>query len=161
MASSSTKRSFSFSEALLEQAVRRLAEPLNEFSRHLGWGDLTRFHHKLPASVEPDRRRRMIVWFEAGDIGNDLLLQINLNPTRAAVYAIPIGICTGWHPFRCSSTHLARLEAGRLSPILSALAMSTPRRRRDYRLRFPRFCGYSWERIGREGYPGQLAEKLV
>lgn len=127
---------------------------LNQFSQLLGWGDLTRFTHVIPFPLTQPQKSRLIVWYEAGDCELDCILQVNLRPTRAAIYALRYGICTGWHEFRCTSPQTVWMEARRLRPILGAACLETPQSRRDYRIRYPRFCGYTWERIRREGEPG-------
>jgi hypothetical protein len=142
--------------AALERAAIRLGGLVGEFSRVLGWGDATRLHYKLPAEVMPDVGGQMIVWYEAGDRRGDCFLQVNLRPTRAAVYAIRFGVCTGWHEFRCTSPSAVRFEAVRLAPILHARWLSSPRSLLEYGRRHPLYTGYTWERIRSEGYPGQF-----
>jgi hypothetical protein len=130
------------------------ASQLREFAGLLGWEPLRKCVHRLGADEHGADLPRAIVWYECR-AGENLWLQINvMSALHAAVYAPRYRLCSLWHWFELGSTRgERRATAERLDDWLHKRWFEHAKTRREYRLRHPECCGYSWRRIREVGVP--------
>jgi hypothetical protein len=124
---------------------------LRALAETLGWSGLHRLTH------DDSEIAATVCWYEAGDI-EELLLQINVKPCHcAAVYAIPYGLCTGWHAIRgLGSPPCIGDEAARLDAWLHRRWFATAEGREAFQQQHPECVGYDQARIARGDLPYRL-----
>ena len=130
---------------------------LRKWARLLGWKHLRRYTHKL----HEREQIQYIVWYASGDY-DDTLLQVNLMPSPSAcVFAIPYGLCTGWHELRLDETTKSiSSEVDRLRTKFDNSFFSSRTGRRVFRAAHPECTHWSWGRIRREGIPRRTGDVI-
>jgi hypothetical protein len=130
---------------------------LNQFSKELGWGKLTRYSYNDDPNLKGTS-----VFYEAHKYDSvrwDCFLHINEWPHNqdkhfeVSVYATKYKICSGWRLFRVTNLEQAIREAKRLADSLSYRNFESLKARNVYRKLHPECTGYTRVKVRMVGPP--------